>query len=427
MAWGSALIVACAPAIVIFLFRADLLWLEYQPATVGEIYALPPNIGPRIIGFNNDGGRLTVRTEPHTDCGGWRITGPDGIVRQITGRYPVLSLVQGRHQYRVAPTGCTDATDAAEQTFDIAYAPAASAAEVMFSHDIINLYRSPMPVAPRTGHALTRWVPPLTDYPADEVQRARRLLDDMGLRPEMSSLEKMRAVTAGLLKRAKPGLPPPRLDDMSPMQVIEAALSSGVPVFCRQRALMKAFLLNVAGVPTRLVWSGRTFDDVILSSHAFTESYVVEQGRWAYSDLSHRIAYMAAADGRVLSALDVLTLLARVRDVPDTLDWSGFIPTPNTTSKIPNRNIIRSMAGVLNENAMLQYWGAHDRFTQQINPGPLKTIEYRLRRYLFEPTLYIGPERGYTLHWMRGLSVLTAFAAVVAAGIAVVRRRWRKR
>ncbi|HCS71166.1 MAG TPA: hypothetical protein DIW51_14485, partial [Rhodospirillaceae bacterium] len=94
------------------------------------------------------------------------------------------------------------------------------------------------------------------------------------------------------------------------MQVLNVAEGKGIPLFCRQRALMKAFLLNVAGVPTRLVWSGRTIDGVLMSSHAFTESFVAEQGRWAYSDLSHNIDYLTGPDGGVLNAADMLFLIS---------------------------------------------------------------------------------------------------------------------
>lgn len=421
--WFLLTVVSCAAAIAIFLFRADLLWFEYQPATIGDIYAPPPGLGPRITGFENNGGRLTVKIEPRAGCEGWRVMGPEGAVTESAGDNPVIPMVKGRHRYQVMPTGCIGLSSVTDQAFDISYTPASDAAEVQFSHDIFNIYRTPVPVAPRTGPGLARWIPPLADYDNGEVARAQRLLDDMGLRREMSSFEKMRTITVGLLERAKPGLPPSGLDAMSPMRVIDAALGAGIPVFCRQRALMKAFLLNVAGVPTRLVWTGRTFDGAILSSHAFTESYIVEQGRWAYSDLSHHLAYVTSPGGLALNGYELLTVAAVGGLSGDALNWKGLIRRPGHPDERPPKHLLNSLAGTFNPNAMLQYWSAHDRFPQQIAPPYPTKLAYRAKRYLFEPTLYIGPERGYALHWLRGASILSALGCALIFSLLAWRRR----
>jgi hypothetical protein len=416
--WFVLALASGVASLLIFLFRGDLLWLEYQPATLGEVYAQPPMVGPRITGFRNDDGALTVKIEKIGECSGWRVTGPDGGTVGQDSAYPVLKLQAGRHLYRIAPAHCRVQPAISGLRFDVAYTPKGVAPGALADRDLINLYNAPLELTRRAGADFGRWIPPLGDYPADEIARADAFLKRIGVKDTMTSLEKLTAVTAGLLAQAKPGQPPAGFDAMTPMQVLESALGNGIPVFCRQRALMKSFLLNVAGLPTRIVWTGRTIDGVLMGSHAFTESYVLEQGRWAYSDMSHRLPFLRGKDGRVLSALDMQILTSTgALDGPE-LDWSSLLPKGS-----PDQGLLKSLDGVFSRNAILQFWGAHDRFAQQINPTGLRKLTYRLRRYLFEPTLYIGFERGYSLHWLRlALLVLSGASATVWLALSVLRR-----
>ncbi len=420
--WFLSACISGAAAIAVFVFRGDLLWLEYQPATLGEIYAPPPSAGARISGFDKNGNRLTVLLTNAGMCGRWRVVRGDGTTQTIDSPVPVIPLVPGRHIYRVDPQGCPGLIIPRPLEFDIAFTPQADAPTDAPHPDLINLYHAPLEVAQQAGPDFTRWIPPLEDYPAADTAQAQQFLKRIGITPDMTSREKITAVSVGLTARIKSGQPPADLDTMSPMQVLNVAEGEGIPLFCRQRALMKAFLLNVAGVPTRLVWSGRTIDGVLMSSHAFTESFVAEQGRWAYSDLSHNIDYLTGPDGGVLNAADMLFLISSGALSDTAAKWPTQLAASEEDRAPLSADIRHSLAGVFTRNAILQYWGAHDRFVHQINPPFATKLTYRLRRYLLEPTLYIGLQRGYTFHWLRWATILASFVSI---GMVLVRARRR--
>lgn len=416
--WFLSACISSAAAIAAFVFRGDLLWLEYQPATLGEIYAPPPSTGAHISGFDKTGNRLTVLMANTGTCERWRIIRDDGATQTIDGSVPVITLAPGRHTYQVDPLDCRDLVIPRPLEFDIAFTPQANAPTDAPHPDLINLYRAPLAVAPQSGPDFTRWIPPLEDYPAVDTAQAQQFLKRIGVTPDMTSREKITTVSVGLITRIKSGQPPADLDTMSPMQILNVAEEKGVPLFCRQRALMKAFLLNVAGVPTRLVWTGRTIDDVLMSSHAFTESFVAEQGRWAYSDMSHNIDYLIGPDGDVLNAADMLFLVSSGALSDKSAKWPTNTAASSEARAPLSADTRHSLVGVFTRNAILQYWGAHDRFVHQINPPFATKLTYRLRRYLFEPTLYIGLQRGYTFHWLRWATIL---AALVSIGMVLVR------
>lgn len=416
--WCGLTVLSGLAAALIFLFRGDLLWLEYQGATLGDVYGIPPSLGARITGFDNDGGQLTIFLEQEGDCRKWLVENSRQPPRIVTGDDPIVALVEGRHHYRVTPQACATGLLNGPLEFDIAYQANGDIGGGR-KGDLINLFETPLKVAVRPGPRLARWIPPVDDYPADEVARARAFLAGIGVTDKMTAEEKLRTVSQGLLARIKSGQPPATLDSMTPMQVVDTAVSGGIPLFCRQRALMKAFLLNVAGVPTRIVWTGRSIDGVLMSSHAFTESYMADQGRWAYSDLSHGIPYLTDGRGRVLNAVDMLFLFSSGATDGAGVDWSARIGGPPE----PGGEVLKSLAGVFTRNAILQYWGAHDRFVQQINPPFLTKLKYRFVHYLFEPTVYLGLQRGYAFHWLRGATILaTLFCALMSVIIA-----WRRR
>ncbi|HCS71167.1 MAG TPA: hypothetical protein DIW51_14490, partial [Rhodospirillaceae bacterium] len=102
--------------------------------------------------------------------------------------------------------------------------------------------------------------------------------------------------------------------------------------------------------------------------------------------------------------------------------WPTRIAASGEARAPLSADIRHSLAGVFTRNAILQYWGAHDRFVHQINPPFATKLTYRLRRYLLEPTLYIGLQRGYTFHWLRWATILTALVSIGMVLVRVLRR-----
>jgi len=395
----------------IFLNRANLTELEWQSASHGDVYGLPPT-GPRMNGFTYKNKNLTIEIENIGTCSGWHITGPNNLDLSIEGQYPTFLISKGQHEYVVSPTGCSDGPVIGSLSFELLMVPQELVLSDVVNEDVVRLMSMPLVFSMRSGPDFDRWTPPVEDFGEWDVQRARGFLTDHGITKSMSSLEKVARISHALSSTLPSGQPPAYLNDLSPMSILDEALSGRAKVFCRQRALTQVFLSNVAGVPSRMVWSGRVVDGMMLSGHGFLESYIVEQSRWAYSDISHLISYITDRNGNVLNAADVLSLISNHAG-QGARAWSSKYPTPVL---MPWTEVEQFLEPWYNKNATLTFWGGHDRATQQIELPFLKKVKYRVLRYLFEPSLYFGYQYSYNLHWLRGGLILVS----VLSGLALL-------
>jgi hypothetical protein len=79
--------------------------------------------------------------------------------------------------------------------------------------------------------------------------------------------------------------------------------------WCTQNAQVWVFWANRAGIPTRFVFGARTQDNTIVyTGHAWAESYIREQNRWAFVDLSQGHIYMTDKAGHVLNSAELFHL-----------------------------------------------------------------------------------------------------------------------
>ncbi|MFC1673476.1 hypothetical protein ACFL12_04910 [Pseudomonadota bacterium] len=398
--------------------RADLVVFEWQSASHGDLYGVPPS-GPQMSGFVYENNQLTVKVENIGACTAWRVTGPDGLDIIHQGRYPTFPIIKGQHEYTVRPTDCADGPVLEEMTFDLLRVPQGEVTNQIVTQDVVRMMNMPLVFSLRPGPGFERWVPPAEDFGEQDVQRARDFLAEHGIVDSMSSLEKVARISHALASTLLSGQPPEYLNHLSPMSVLDEALSGRARVFCRQRALTQVFLSNVAGVPSRIVWSGRILDGVMLSGHGFMESYITEQARWAYSDISHGISYITDRDGHVLNAADVLSVISNHAG-QGLQAWSSDSAIPAAK---PWTEVQELLERWYNKNATLTFWSGHDRAMQQIELPLLKKVQYRVQRYLFEPSLYFGYQNSYNLHWLRGGLILLS----IVSGLMVLPLVWPRK
>lgn len=412
--------VSSAANVWIFINRGDLTGLEWSEASLGDVYALPPT-GPRIEGFSYERDVLTIQIENIGPCRGWRIQGPGGLNIESADQHPSLPLTEGTHTYTIDPIHCDQDPVKRNLTFTFLKQSQEKVLSGDVSEDVIRLVNMPLVFSLRDGPDFTRWYPPLDDFGERDIQRARAFLDEHGITDAMSSLEKVARISHALHSTLPTGSPPAYLNGLSPMQIMDEALNGKAEVFCRQHALTQAFLSNVAGVPTRIVGSGRVLDGVMLSGHGFVESYIEEQSRWAYSDLSHVISYVTDPNGNVLSAADVMSVVSSNAG-GNLTPWFSEAETP---VQKPWTEVQKRLDPWFNKNTSLVYWGGHDRSTQHIHRLPFWTaMRYRVQRYLFEPTYYLGYQHSYDLHWLRGAMILVSLVSGLALG-GLWMRAWR--
>jgi hypothetical protein len=79
--------------------------------------------------------------------------------------------------------------------------------------------------------------------------------------------------------------------------------------WCTQHAQVWVFWANRAGIPTRFVFGARTQDDrIVYTGHSWAESYIREQHRWAFVDLSQGELYVTNIENQVLNTAELFHL-----------------------------------------------------------------------------------------------------------------------
>ena len=246
-----------------------------------------------------------------------------------------------------------------------------------------------------------------------EVAEAERLLRDMGVKPGDSARDRVVAI-AGYLHRAlypHRGQPSPAMRRLSGFGQFQEALAGRSEIYCANHAEIFAFFANVAGVPTRLVDVGRTFDGLPVAAHAFAESYLPEQGGWAYVDLQLHVGLLADRQGRVLNGLDVLHRSA-------TGNWDGLqpvvLPGPADGGTRDPALVFDLVQLFVPPEATLTYlWGTPDRY------APL----HRLARLLAVPQpAYSLAAPAADARWRLTLTAAGLAAGLLLAGALL--RRW---
>lgn len=159
-----------------------------------------------------------------------------------------------------------------------------------------------------TPHSIREWAG-LPSHDLDVIH-ARSILEDridLTAQPSQRLTAVFVAVMADL--QGTGGLPSDQLLDASPMQTYEELTSGRSHGFCENSALVFYLFANAAGIPTRLVDMAGMFGPLKLTGHYVCESWLQDQGCWAYIDPQSGVSCVSSADGRILHTLDIKKLV----------------------------------------------------------------------------------------------------------------------
>jgi hypothetical protein len=96
---------------------------------------------------------------------------------------------------------------------------------------------------------------------------------------------------------------------MNPWLLYNELVSGTGNGWCTQHAQMWVFWANRAGIPTRFVFGARTENNTITyTGHAWAESFIREQNRWAFVDLSQGHLCITNRKGQVLNSAELFHL-----------------------------------------------------------------------------------------------------------------------
>ena len=157
-------------------------------------------------------------------------------------------------------------------------------------------------------------------------------------------------------------------------QIYNAAVEGKTNMTCNEYSEVYYLFANLGGIKTRrvgVVGIGSSDGVVKISGHHFNESYIPEQKKWAFVDITASKAYVSNDSNEVLNAFEIL--IANVSS-----NYSGLKAVSlsgDSTVVVPYSDIRQNEAYYFDADCLVQYKFGDDRFN--------KTNQ--LKRYLFNP------------------------------------------
>jgi transglutaminase-like putative cysteine protease len=208
--------------------------------------------------------------------------------------------------------------------------------------------------------------------------------------------------------------------------------------WCTQHAQLYVYWANRAGIPTRFVFGARTQDNTIVyTGHAFAESWIKEQNRWAFVDLSHAQIYIADRKGRVLNTVELFQLNqlgawdSTYSRVYMDWEWSARLNLPyaDTVVTLPFTQCNAEVSSEFTPHSIFKYRRPPNvEDVREIYTGFYRDKTFllgNLERYLFRPQLAYSfyPTEGKDTYRLRqGL-----FFGMIGSCVLWLVFRWRSR
>jgi hypothetical protein len=182
---------------------------------------------------------------------------------------------------------------------------------MQFANDIY-LMQTDLPVGKFQRYPLSYWADDYHYVDAAKLAAADRVVrEDMGVTEADDTLTRIEKIMRYLsLKLADSGgVPKDDFRWMDPWSMCQEMINGTGKGWCTQNAQIYTFFANRAGIPTRFVFGANTQDDVIIyNGHSWAESWVKEQNRWTYVDMTQSLFGVQDKHGALLNTADILQL-----------------------------------------------------------------------------------------------------------------------
>ena len=242
----------------------------------------------------------------------WQIT-CDGQHPQISeGKNPVIHLQNDEgvyHQYTLTPLPVGTGPDV---NLTIRFYSKEFYAKRGMKHNDVFIIKPTVPYGDFKQYSVDYWVDDYKYVGEEGLAKVDRILrDEVGIQGSEPTFEKMEKLAGYLrvkLKNAR-GVPKDDARWMNPLLLFQEMVSGDCKGWCTQQGQIWVFFANCAGIPTRLLQGARTEDNhFVYTGHTWAESYIAEQQRWAFVDLSHSHIFITDKNGLVLNTAELFHL-----------------------------------------------------------------------------------------------------------------------
>lgn len=382
-----------------------------------------------------DRNRLQLDLVCASDIAAWKVYTDGGLEQSATGMKPSFRIDTTFDHLRTYTLVPVPEKACPTIELSIRFFPKEFYASLGMKHDDVYIVRSNVPCGVFEQFPVSHWVDDYSYVGKDGLAAADRILrEEVGIREGDGTFARMEKLTPYLRKKLKGVGGVPKDDErwMNPWQLYNELVNGTGKGWCTQHAQVWVFWANRAGIPTRFVFGARTQDNTIVyTGHAFAESYIREQSRWAYVDLSQGQAYITNKLGKVLNTAELFQLnqhnafdstFARIY-----VDWGweghNGIPGHDTVVTVPFALCNALIRDEFTSHSILKYRQPPNvEDVREIYTGFFKDWTFltgNLERYLFKPQLAYSfyPTEGGGTYLLRRL-LFFAFVASLLVWVA---------
>jgi hypothetical protein len=284
---------------------------SFFPTSYATLY-YPRDI-PTILEWKlADRDRLQLDIVCTRDVQEWKILTDGGKEQTGFGMKPSFRLdttFSQLHVYRLTPVpaGACQAIEVSVRFYSKEFYASRG-----MEHTDVYVVRANVPCGKFEQYAIADWTDEYGYVGEEGLAKVDQLLKgEVGISQSDPTFARMEKLFPYLRKKLKSAGGVPKDDErwMNPWLLYNALVDGTGKGWCTQHAQVWVFWANRAGIPTRFVFGARTQDNTIVyTGHAWAESFIPEQHRWAFVDLSQGHLYMTNKEGLVLNTAELFHL-----------------------------------------------------------------------------------------------------------------------
>lgn len=277
-----------------------------KKANYAEIYYVDE--APHISGFKtliNDSVFIEINRDNNKYK--WEVFVDDSISYSEFDYNPTIKLLNKTHSYKIYYSPAIDTIK-----LDIMLTKKEEYQKANYSGETNYFIRkNSIPIISTPLFSSKKWVSDYSEVQDNQNREALNLLhNEMKVKETDSTLVKIEKIGAYIISTMEGhvGIPSDTMCYLTPLEQFNFARNNKSDIWCGNFSNIYAYFANLSGIPTRKCGAGGTVDGISLSGHAFCESYIKEQNRWAFVDLTSKKLYVYNTHKQVLNTIDILFL-----------------------------------------------------------------------------------------------------------------------
>ncbi|MEO8168232.1 MAG: transglutaminase domain-containing protein [bacterium] len=374
----------------------------------------------------------------------WKVLTDGANEQQASGMKPAFHIdttFAQLHKYTLIPIGHPEIHPI---EISIQFYGTEFYASLGMQHEDVYIVRANVPCGEFEQYPISEWVDDYNYVGKVGLAEVDRILrDEVKIKDGEPTFARMEKLIPYLRRKLKDSGGVPK-DDERWMNawVLYNELACGTGKgWCTQNAQSYVFWANRAGIATRFVFGARTQDNTIVyTGHSWAESFIPEQNRWAFVDLSQGEMYITDKNGQVLNTADIFHM--NQHNAFDStfvriyVDWGWEnkpgIPGKDTVVTVPFALCNEFYRSEYTAQSILKYRRPPNvEDVREIYAGFFNDRTFlwgNLERYLFKPQLaysFYPTEGGHTYFVRRVLFFSLIASLVLWLGLIVVGRKVR--